>query len=158
MNSQEFDSLIKKDKYQVFIFTSLCSLPLFFAGHPWFVVNEKGIISRWEVLHIKNYSQENWGHLHKDFFPSWRGLEMLWGFSDFHWGSKLLSVLEGEENSLVAMMVKFIEKSPENYPYCAKYSFLGANSDTYVQWILDNFPELKIKLPWNCFGKNYKEK
>ncbi len=25
-----------------------------------------------------------------------------------------------------------------------------------VQWILDRFPESKLRLPWNSFGKGYK--
>jgi len=158
MNAKEFDSLIKKDKYQIFIFTSLCSIPLSFARHPWFIVNKKGAISRWEVLFRKHLSGTNWGHLHKDSAPSLRGIEIIPYLGMFYWSETLLATIEGAENSTAEKMIELIENSPKNYPYCNDYSLVGANSDTYAQWILDHFPELNIKLPWNCFGKNFKRR
>ncbi len=53
-------------------------------------------------------------------------------------------------------MVECIENSPHNYPYCGHYSYIGPNSNTYVQWVLDAFPESGLKLPWNAFGKGFK--
>jgi len=158
MNSQEFDQLIKKDRYQVFVFTCPGSFPFIFARHPWFVVNKRGTISRWEVLFRKNLNNTSWGHLHKNFLPLFLGIEIVPFINVFHHKAKLLNIIEGDENSTARKIADFIENSKENYPYCDKYSLFGPNSDTYGQWILDNFPELKIKLPWNCFGKNFKPK
>ncbi len=61
--------------------------------------------------------------------------------------------MEGDEKSIISEMVKFIEQSPQIYPHKNIYSFLGPNSNTYVQWVLNNFPELEVRLPWNAFGK-----
>ena len=63
-------------------------------------------------------------------------------------------MIEGDENSLAAKMAEFIEHSPETYSHSKEYSLVGPNSNTYVQWILNMFPEFPAKLPWNAFGKN----
>ena len=53
-------------------------------------------------------------------------------------------------------MIEFIKTSKDAYPY-KNYKLSGPNSNTYAQWILNNFPEAGIKLPWNCFDKNYEK-
>ncbi|OGI85903.1 hypothetical protein A3A01_01195 [Candidatus Nomurabacteria bacterium RIFCSPLOWO2_01_FULL_39_17] len=157
MNSQEFNSLIKKDKYQVFILYSSATFPFFVVHHPWFVINRKGIISRWDVLHREYFGENSWGHLHKDFFLPWQGIEMFLSVPIFRWKSNILNIIEGDENSPAAKMADFIEHSPQNYIYTQRYSFIGPNCSTYVEWVLDKFPEAKIKLPWNAIGKNFRE-
>ncbi len=52
-------------------------------------------------------------------------------------------------------MIDFIKTSKTNYPYSKNYSALK-NSNTYVQWILNHFPETGISLPMNALGKNTK--
>ena len=159
MDSEELDKLIKKDKYQVFIFTSLCSFPVTFARHAWFVVNNKGVISRWEIIYRRNLSKESWGHLYKNLLPFSKGMEWFHPSSGRRWNGRLLEVVEGDESSIARKMAEFIENSKETYPYNYKYHLvIGPNSNAYARWVLNHFPELKIKLPWNCFGKNYKKK
>jgi len=75
---------------------------------------------------------------------------------DSLWGSTLLGYGEGGEGSSTEKMIEFIESSPRTYPYCDTYLLPGPNSNTYIQWILDRFPEFKAKLPWNGFGKGKK--
>ncbi len=76
-----------------------------------------------------------------------------------HWRGKLLTILEGDENSVIRKMVDLIESSNTTYPNNYNYKLIeGPHSNAYTQWVLNHFPELKIKLPWNCFGNNYKEK
>lgn len=159
MTPQEFEKIVDKNKYQVFIFTCPGSIPFFFAKHPWFVVNKKGTTSRWEVIHKKSQNKTSWGHLHMNFLPPSKGIWVLpfWNVFEWYWQGKLLGLIEGDENSTAQKMADFIENSPTTYQYCKKYIFTGPNSNTYAQWILGKFPELKIKLPWNAFGKNYKK-
>lgn len=45
-SGQKFEDLINKDKYQVFAFSCRAYFPFIFARHPWFVINENGVISR----------------------------------------------------------------------------------------------------------------
>jgi len=155
MTSEEFDKLIDKNKYQVFVFTCRAVLPFFFARHPWFVINKKGMISRWDVNFRKNRCKTAWNHLHKNLLPPTQGIAVIPYLDKIFWKSKLLDYKEGQENSVISKAVNFIENSNNSYPYCNEYRLLGPNSNTYAQWVLNKFPELNIKLPWNSIGKNY---
>jgi hypothetical protein len=145
---------VKPDRYQVFLFTCPVGLPLSFARHPWFVVNRKGDVSRWGVKRMADYKAPSWGHLHKNMLPPTQGIWVWWAlFPNWYWKGTVRAVIEGGEGSTAQKMADFILASPETYPYCHQYSLTGINSNTYVQWVLDRFPESGMKLPWNCFGK-----
>ena len=157
MNDKAFDVLLKKDRYQVFLLACPASIPVNFALHPWFVVNKKGTLSRWEVFCNPEVDWFlRWGHLHQDLYPPFQGTAMFF-FSKKHvWREvRVLGVIEGDEGSLAHRMAEFIEASPETYSSCHRYSLTGPNSNTYAQWVLDRFPDCGLRLPWNSFGKNY---
>ncbi|MDP3901860.1 MAG: DUF3750 domain-containing protein [bacterium] len=144
---------LDKDKFQVFLMTCPGNLPFSFMPHHWFVINDRGIISRWEVLFRKIPNATRWGYLYKNFFAPFRGIEISHFSKKYLWQAKLRYKIDGEEAKQLA---KFIEKSPSAYPYCQKYFLTGPNCNTYIQWIINHFPNLNIKLPWNAIGKNYK--
>src|SRR3989344_2206863 len=151
MAPQEFEKLIDKDKYQVFVFVAPGALPVSFALHPWFVVNKKGKIFRWEIIHQRNRNDTSWNYLHKNFLPLEKGTRVfLFGNTSLYWPARLLGLWEGDENSIAKKIADFIENSPQNYSFCNKYRLWGPNSNTYGQWVLDHFPDSGIKLPWNC--------
>jgi hypothetical protein len=158
MNEAEFRQLVKPDLYQVFLFTSPAVMPFSFARHPWFVINDHGTLSRWEIfLHVEPGCRFRWGHLHKDFYSPLRGVGVFPTPDSRPWRSvRLVGSVSGDEGSLAHRMKEFIEHSPQAYPYCNEYSVLGPNSNTYVQWILSQFPECGLKLPWNSFGKRHR--
>lgn len=160
MQKNNFQKLIKPEGYQVFLFVCPAFMPLNFASHPWFVCVKNGKISRWEVRFEKNIINQTIGkHLHFNSLPPFSGIEMIQFLpKKFLWKASLLGYVEGDQNSSAKKMIDFIESSPENYPYRNQYSFFGPNSNSYVQWVLNNFPNFKIKLPWNSFGKNFKNK
>lgn len=153
MDNHKFSQLIDLNKFQVLLLASPGSIPFIFAAHPWFIINKMGLVSRWEVLFRKTPHATKWGHLYKDFSPPFQGIEIIPFWKKFFWTAKLLGQIEGEEAERI---IDFIENSPTTYPFCEKYSFIGPNSNTYAQWVLNNFPEFKTKLPWNSFGKNFK--
>ena len=155
MDNKNFQQLVNKEKYQIFLFVCPGNIPLNFASHLWFVVNKHGLISRWEVLFRKIQRETSWGHLYKNFFSPFQGIEIIPFSQKYFWKGKLLGKIEGET---AKQMAEFIESSPTIYPFCNKYFLSGPNSNTYAQWILDNFPEFKVKLPWNSLGRNYKVK
>ena len=151
---QDFQSLVVKDKDQVFLFACPGNMPFIFAKHPWFVINRHGLITRWEVLFRKRAGTTSWGHIHKNFLAPWNGLGILPYFERyFPYRSKILGFCEGE---VAQRMADQIENSPNTYPYQSNFSLAGPNSNTYAQWILDNSTETMLKLPWNSFGKNYR--
>jgi len=150
------ETLVKKDKYQVFLFACPANLPFSFATHSWFVTNKKGLLSRWEVLFRKHACETSWGHLHKNAFLPFRGIHVFpFSNSDrYFWQNvRLIGHIGGEMGSLAYRMTDFIESSAQKYPLCNSYSLTGPNSNTYVRWVLRQFPESKLFLPWNAFGK-----
>jgi len=158
ISAQEFTSLIKKDKFQFFVFSSPCSLPLSFALHSWIVTNDHGEVHRYEVWSYKSRFNNESGHISIDFYPATTGLTLLPGpdsnISSTIFGSTIIGYVEGGEGSLAHRMADFVESRHKEYPNKFKYHYFpGPNSNTFVQWILNNFPECKIKLPWNAFGK-----
>jgi hypothetical protein len=150
MDNKNFVDLVDKDEYQVFVLCCPAYFPFNFFRHPWFVINKKGEISRWEVQHFLN--KENKSYLYKNFRKPFEGIEMTF-FIKRKYKANLLGSLDGP---IAEKVIKCIEDSQSNYPYRNKYSLIGPNSNTYIQWVLDQFPEFKIKLSFRFIGKNYK--
>jgi hypothetical protein len=142
-------------RYKVTLYASRAHLPFFFAQHCWLVVDNNGTVSRWEVLFRKHACPTSWGHLHKNYLPPTVGIEILPYWMRYLWRGRLIGHIEGDENSEAQRVVNFIENSYATYPYRDRYFFLGPNSNTYLQWVLDHFPDFKAELPWNAYGKNY---
>ncbi len=157
MRSPELENLIDPTKYQVFLFSCPAPMPASFAVHPWFVVNQKGVVSRWDVVHKKNLPRgKSWGYLYMNIRPIFQGSLMFLTLHNYFWKNfRLLGSIEGDEGSIAAKITEFITNSKDAYPYRNRYFALGPNSNTYAQWVLDAFPEFKAKLPWNAVGKGY---
>jgi len=152
---EDFEKLVDKDKHQVFVMMCPASIPFSFLRHLWIVTNKKGQLSRWEVRHYRNKNR-TLGYLHLNEQPPFKGIyRFLFIKNHFFWNPKLVGKIEGDEDGTAKKIVEFIEKSKESYTYLNTYFPTGPNSNTYVNWILKNFPEFKIKLPWGCIGKNY---
>lgn len=152
------ENLVNKEKYQVFVLACPAYIPFNFVRHTWFVLNKKGLISRWEVRHYKNISLKDFGHIHLNEQPPFLGINVSFFIKKHFWKAELLGYIEGEENSPAQRAIGLIENSEKNYPYSSQYSFLGPNCNTYIQWILNKFPEFNIKLSWNFMGKEFKRK
>ena len=146
-------ALMRPDRYQVFLMTSPANGPLAFAAHAWFVVNRMGELSRWEITFQKRHRSLSWGHLNKDLFPFFSGIEVFPYLPRPLWKGRCLGLLEGGEDSDAKRMADLIVDSLRAYPYVNTYSLLGPNSNTYAQWVIDKFPECGWQLPWNAFGK-----
>ena len=143
---------IDTDKFQVLLFASPGNIPCNVGTHSWFVINNYGTLSRWEILFRTIDHPPCWGHLYKNFFPMFQGIEIFPYLEVFFWKSRLLGQTEGAPAQNLAA---FIERSPGAYPYLRRFVITGPNSNTYIQWVLDHFPQFPAKLPWNAFGKGY---
>jgi len=152
-NTQEFQNLVNKDKYSIFVLACPAHIPFNFAKHSWFVINKKGSLSRWEVKYAKN--KKNNSYLYSNAMPPFQGLNTSFFIKKSFWKTELIKYIEGGENSTVKKMIDLIENSEKEYQYCFKYSFLGPNSNTYVQWVLNKFPEFNVKLSWHFIGKEF---
>lgn len=99
---------------------------------------------------------KSFGHIHIDALPPHSGIGIFSNSKKLFWNSKMLGFLEGDENSSAQKAVYFIENSKTNYPHLNEYVLTGPNSNTYLQWVLNAFPELNIKLDNRFIGKDYK--
>ncbi len=156
MYMKEISEILDNSKYQVFICASHAHIPFSLAMHSWIVINKKGTLERWEVLFTAKDDATSWGHLHKDPLPPFQGISILPFIKKYFWKSMLLGYIEGEEGSYVNRIIHFIEQSKDTYPYRYYYMMTGPNSNTFVEWVLDAFPEFNLKLPMEFIGKQYK--
>ena len=154
----DFETLINANKYQVFLVACPAWMPVQFARHPWFVINKKGLTSRWEVSAVQNTSGVHWGHVSKDMLSLFQGIHMFAGSKIFWNKIHFIGSIEGGENSVAQKMIQCIEQSGTKDPYRNIYNALGPNSNTYAQWIIKQFPEFNVKLSWRFIGKNYNKK
>lgn len=150
--SNKYNNLIDKSKYQVFLFVSNAVMPFSIARHPWLVVNNKGDISRWEIIVDRKYSDN---YVRKDFCDPFIGSGVFTFNTGMYWEEKLIGYDTGDDSSYVRDMVNTILESEKEYPFKNLYRFRSPNSNTYVQWVLNKYPEFKHELPWNSFGKGY---
>lgn len=148
---------IDPNKYQVWLYTSRVRLPFSFAVHPWFVVNNLGTVARYEVTAPVYDRDKSVGHLNQDVYPPFRGWPILRHFDTPTWPIHLCGFVEGDEQSLAKDMIDCIESTFDDYPYRDIYNLTkGPNSNTYAQWVLEQFPQAGMHLPWNAFGKKYR--
>ncbi len=158
MKLKDFSRLVKKDKYQVFLMQSRVTFPYFFAVHTWFVINDRGRVERWEAgKFVDTTCIESFGNVYHGLFGNnpVTGMNINPLRREPKYEGTLVGSIEGDKDSLERRMVDFIGHQSENYPHKNVYKLLGPNSNTYTQWVLDHFPESKLKLPRNAFGKNH---
>lgn len=155
MQEQELEKLIDPNKYQVFVCMSGAAFPFITFWHMWFVVNQKGKVDRFEIK-VPSNKEKSLGHMHINRQPPFQGLPLFLYIHKFFQPTKVLKVIEGDEDSLAKKLADFLENSPNTYPYIKDYSLIGPNCNTYIEWVLKNFPEIELDLSWNAIGKNYK--
>ncbi len=116
------------------------------AVHYWYAVLQGHQSTRWEVWQTPHLCKESWGHLHKNLMPFESGV----GNGE----SWLATQWEGE---MAEKLAEIIDNTPETYPYKYLYRYFpGPNSNTYVQWIL-NQANCNYCLSIKGIGKGYKK-
>jgi hypothetical protein len=114
------------------------------AVHYWFVIQQNQQNERWEVWQRPTRNQTSWGHLHKNLLPFDQGVGKGDSWVETRW--------EGAE---AAQLVDILRNSAANYPDTQRYYYWpGPNSNTYVQWIL-NQAKLTHQLIPQAIGKNH---
>lgn len=146
---------LEKEKRMFFVYSSPLPIPLNFAVHTRIVtVSPTWEIHRYEIHFFKNKQHK---HLYIDYQEpsSWIGIFIR--NKKPRYKSKLLYKTSWNNNSLAHKIVKFIEENIKTYKYKNIYYHIPwPNSNTFTQYIINQFPEIKTKLPRNAFGKNYK--
>ncbi len=147
--------LVKEDQYQVFLLTSSIPFPFGWAVHAWFVVQLNGELNRYEFGKFKGSPNPNGIGLLKNYFKPTTGMNRYWWQRRDRYPAKLISTISGDEKSVAARIIAFLEVHSEKYPHKEMYRYLGPNSNTYCAWVLKHFPDSGLKLPISAVGKNY---
>ncbi len=147
--------LLDENRQQVFLLTSPIPYPFTFAVHAWFVTHQNGEVHRYEFGKFGGSPHPNGIGLLKDFFKPTIGMNRFWWQSRSRYPSKLIDMISGDEKSVAARMISFLEEHSEKYPYKERYNYLGPNSNTYAGWVLKHFPDSGLKLPISAVGRNF---
>ncbi len=170
MSTPSVNNLLNPDLYQVFLMQCPASLPFSIAAHTHLAVNRRGAFTRYTISYRKARFDgkplfAGSGHicvdcnqyLHRDGKPpDMSGVEVFPYIAYPIWKVRVAALIEGEEDSLAKRLCDFLDSSFASYPYASRYSVFGPNSNTYPAWVLAHFPESRIHLPWNAYGKNYR--
>lgn len=152
--NKKLDEALDTDTFQVFLLQSACTIPFMFSSHAYFIVNNRWIIERWEVLVSRNQCKTSWWFLHLNALKPQQWIKIL-PFLKFRWPVKIIWVVEWKT---AKEMIWEIRESPKNYPYNYRYKLLWPNSNSYAAWIIHKFPHCWIHLLGNAVGKKYFDK
>ena len=153
----------RNDNYTVSIYSTPLSLPLFFAVHTHVVCTYKTESNRFDVTgHVSSsHPTAIDRYIFKNLLPTEAGFRILPSLPTHgigpRWTVTLHSSVTGPAKSPAHQLYTYIVSGGlQNYPYRDRYHmFLGPNSNTFTQWVVDQVPECKLKLPWNAWGKGY---
>lgn len=152
--------------YTLTILSSKLFFPLWFVVHTHIVLEHNGVFSRYEVLGRTPLARPEKvveGFLYKNVLPPEAGLFIICATSATsgigpRWKTNKCGNIVGGENSVAHKIYKFFEEGTvARYPYIHTYNMAkGPNSNTFTQWVIDQFPESNLKLPLSARGKKYK--
>lgn len=114
-----------------------------FAVHPWIIFKRAGesAFTRYDVI-------------------GWRSPQVVqrnYALPDGHWYGARPRLLVDHRGEGVEAMIDEIERAIGRYPYADRYrSYPGPNSNTFLAHIGREVPALKLDLPANAIGKDYR--
>ena len=150
-------------EYTVSIYTTRLPFPLWHWVHTYVVCSDGETQERFEVIGqftTGNPCAVN-GYILKNLFPVDTGFYILPGLPTFGfgpcWRVKIHSTASGSRGSSAHKLYSLVTTGDfSDYPYATHYNILlGPNSNTLVQWVIDQVPECNLELPSNAWGKNY---
>jgi hypothetical protein len=140
---------------QAWLMSSPLSIPLnFVAVHTWIVVSDKqNRVCRWEVWEKKIPIEDRWGYVHRNLFDPFQGIAINPFFDSGFWTPEQLSYWEGDS---ALRLGKILAETSSEYPLRGEYRcWPGPNSNTYIQWVLNQFSQNSINLPGNALGAEF---
>lgn len=116
----------------------------YLAAHYWFVIFRENEVQRWEIWQNADAGGESWGHLHKNLRPFDEGVGHGASWVEKQW-----------EGTNADGITSVIESSPIEYLNKDLYRYWpGPNSNTFVQWVLDEAKSDHFMGPLGI-GKDY---
>jgi len=78
------------------------------------------------------------------------------GVPDRHWFGSAPALYLDVRGDQAAELIPRIRAASDSYPHAREYSMWpGPNSNSYIQWIALEVPELGLELSWRAWGKNW---
>lgn len=78
------------------------------------------------------------------------------GIPDRYWFGSAPVLFLDVRGTRAQRLIPRIQAASDDYPYAGEYSMWpGPNSNSYVQWIALEVPDLGLELPWRAWGKNW---
>lgn len=140
----------------VWLLSSPLPVPMnLIAVHCWIVTISKDTqINRWEVWQKENECRSSWGHVHKNLMYPWAGICRYPVFNcRTLWPVRIEGKVLGKK---AGKMIRLIETCAPGYKFQKKYRYWpGPNSNTFIQWLIDQYPDATLKLPSSAIGKNF---
>ena len=115
----------------------------FFAEHPWIIFKRRGetAYTRYDVI-------------------GWRSPNVVqrnYAVPDGRWYGAIPTLRVDHRGASAEDMIEDIERAIRSYPYANTYrSYPGPNSNTFLAHIGREVPALKLDLPANAIGKDYR--
>ena len=115
----------------------------FFAEHPWIIFKRRGetAYTRYDVV-------------------GWRSPNVVqrnYAVPDGRWYGAIPTLRVDHRGASAEDMIEDIERAIRSYPYANTYrSYPGPNSNTFLSHIGREVPALKLDLPANAIGKDYR--
>lgn len=117
----------------------------YFAVHPWVAVKKKG------DDHYTVYQVTGW-----NMFYEKTAVYAHPDLPDRYWYGRKPQLLQSLIGEKAEIAIPKIEAAVKSYPYKTTYTLWpGPNSNTFVEHIIRNVPELTIELPPTAIGKDY---
>ena len=139
---ESLDALAELDEPVARLYVTPAKMLSFFISHAWFAVKLPGehTFERWEV---SLYKEGPYDYVRKDAHPpdEYTAAGEIYVWAELI-GDDALSVVE------------FVHEESPNYPYRDIYMYVGANCNTYVQWVIDQ-TGWDVELPPAAYGADY---
>ena len=145
------------------LYTCPVPFPFTFAVHTFIVFEYGNEVVRYDVNPVPYAATQSevLGHIKKNMLPPEVGFRLFGRFSfSFvpRYKVTLLGKINGDSNSGAGKLYAFMSSGGlATYPHTHTYRMiLGPNSNTFIQWVLDQIPQSGLHLPWNAWGKGFK--
>lgn len=152
------------DDYRVSIHSSPLPLPLSCFVHAYIATEHAGVIDRYDVIvpgMFKNIPSYD-GRIFKNLLSPETGFLIFFKLhpeksQSARWKTKRHGLCTGSVDTPAYKLYQFIESGGLNqYPHKNHYRMIrGPNSNSFVQWIVNQVPECGLSLPWNAWGKDF---
>jgi len=149
------------ETYSVELWQTAMPWPLSLAVHTWFVIEKSGVRDRYEVW--ATLAKFDGSTVRKNAIAPQLGFRRSFLADPVNpqkrTAAHCCGSVSGGSGSDVEKLYTSICQSLVMYPWLQLYKMMpGPNSNTYTAYYIKQYPQLRLKLPYNAVGKNWRTK